>query len=53
MPVQCHSRSAGHPVNVWGREEGKKGREGGRSKQKEELSWKEVNNVVTSVSGEL
>lgn len=33
--------------------EGKKGREGGSSKQKEELNWKEMNNVVTSVSGEL
>ena len=33
--------------------EGKEGREGGRSKQKEELNWKEMNNVVTSASGEL
>ena len=33
--------------------EGKKGREGGRSKQKEELNRKEMNTVVTFVSGEL
>ena len=33
--------------------EGKEGSEGGRSKQKEELNWKEMNNVVTSASGEL
>ena len=32
MPLQCYSRSAGHPINVWGRkekrrEERKRGRE--------------------------